>query len=131
MGNVFIHVTMSLDQLFARSNDDIDWAFHYGTDSIVYEVLEEIGTVFLGNQGFKEGTMQISRLPYGGMVKVPHFVVIHEARKPVTISGVTFTFLTDGIESEVESARHAAGVKKVSLLGASVDQKCRKRRSDR
>ena len=107
MGNIFIHVTMSLDGLIARPNDEIDWAFHYGTDQMVDEVVEEIGAVVLGNRGCKEGTMQISRLPYGGMVKVPHFVVTHEAREPVTIGGVTFTFLTDGIERVVEAARHA------------------------
>jgi dihydrofolate reductase len=126
MSNVFIHVTMSLDGLIARPNDDIDWAFHYGTDHMAGEVMEEIGAVVLGNRGFKEGTMQISRLPYGGMVNVPYFVVTHEAHKPVTIGGVTFTFLTDGIEHIVESARHAAGDKKVSLLGVSIDQQCLK-----
>jgi dihydrofolate reductase len=91
MGNVFIHVTMSLDGLIARPNDAIDWAFHYGTDRMVAEVMEEIGAVVLGNRGFREGTMNESKLPYGGMVKVPHFVVTHEAREPITIGGVTFT----------------------------------------
>jgi hypothetical protein len=60
-----------------------------------------VGAVVLGNRGFKEGTMQISRLPYEGMVKVPHFVVTHEAREPVTIRGATFTFLSGGIERVV------------------------------
>ena len=126
MGTVFIHVTMSLDGLIARPNDDIDWAFHYGTDSMAGEVMEEIGAVVLEHRGFKEETMQISRLPYGGMVNVPHFVVTHEAREPVTIGGVTFTFLSGGIERVVETARHAAGDKIVSLLGASIDQQCLK-----
>ena len=48
MGNIFIHVTMSLDGLIARPNDEIDWAFHYGTDHMVDEVVEEIGAVVLG-----------------------------------------------------------------------------------
>jgi dihydrofolate reductase len=123
---VFIHVTMSLDGRIARPNDDIDWAFHYGTDSMAREVMEEIGAVVAGNRGFKEGTMNESRLPYGGMVKVPHFVVTHEAREPVTLGGVTFTFLSGGIERVVEVARHAAGDKKVSLLGASIADQCLK-----
>jgi dihydrofolate reductase len=131
MGTVFIHVTMSLDGLIARPNDDIDWAFHYGTDSMAGEVIEEIGAVVLGNRGFKEETMQISRLPYGGMVNVPHFVATHQVRQPVTIGGVTYTFLQEGIERVVEVAKHAAGDKMVSLLGASIDQQCRKRRSGR
>src|SRR5216684_3691527 len=115
MGNVFIHVTMSLDGLIARPGDELDWAFHYGTDHMVDEVMEEIGAVVLGNRGFKEGTMKESRLPYGGMVKVPYFVVTHQAREPVTIGGLTFAFLSSGIERVIEAARNAAGDKKVSL----------------
>jgi dihydrofolate reductase len=126
MANVFIHITMSLDGLIARPNDEIDWAFHYGTDHMVGAVMEEIGAVVVGNRGFKEGTMNESRLPYGGMVKVPHFVVTHEAREPVTIGDLTFTFLTEGIERAIEVARHAAGEKKISLIGASIDQQCLK-----
>lgn len=126
MGNVFIHATMSLDGLIARPNDEIDWAFHYGTDSMIDDVMEEIGAVVLGNRGFKEGTMNESGLPYGGMVKVPHFVVTHEAREPITIGGVTFTFLASGLEHAIKAAREAAVPKKVSLLGASIDQQCLK-----
>ena len=65
MGNVFIHVTMSLDGVIARPDDSIDWAFHYGTDHMVQEVMEEIGAVVIGNRGFKEETMSESGLPYG------------------------------------------------------------------
>ncbi len=124
MGNVFIHVTMSLDGLIARPDDTIDWAFHYGTDPLVDEVMAEIGAVVMGNRGFKEETIQISQLPYGGMVKVPQFVVTHEARDPVTIGGLTFTFLSGGIHRVIEAAKQAAGDKKVSLLGASIDHQC-------
>ena len=126
MGNVFIHVTMSLDGLIARPNDAIDWAFHYGTDHMVQEVMAEIGAVVLGNRGFKEGPMNESQLPYGGMVKVPHFVVTHHARDPITIGGVTITFITGGLEHAINAARAAAGPKKVSLLGASIYQQCLK-----
>ncbi len=100
---------MSLDGLIARPNDDIDWAFHYGSDNMVNEVMGEIGAVVSGNRGFKEETMNESSLPYGGMVKVPQFVVTHEAHEPVTIGGLTFTFITDGIERVIEIARNAAG----------------------
>src|SRR5260370_29176484 len=121
MGNVFIHVTMSVDGLIARSNDEIDWAFHYGTDNMVDEVMEEIGAVVLGNRGFKEGTMTESRLPYGGMVNVPHFVVTHEAREPITIGGLTFTFFPDGIQPVIQAANDAARGKKISRFGADID----------
>ena len=102
-GNVFIHVTMSLDGLISRPGDELGWAFHFGTDHMVDEVMEEIGAVVLGNRGFKEGTMKESRLPYGGMVKMPYFVVTHQAREPVTTGGLTFTFLSSGIQRVIES----------------------------
>jgi dihydrofolate reductase len=125
MGEVFIHVTMSLDGFIGRPNGEIeDWAFHYGTDEMVDEVMGKIGAVVLGNRTF-EGTMKINGLPYGGMVKVPQFVVTHAAREPLTKDGLTFMFV-DGIESAVQRAETAARDKSVALLGASIDQQCLK-----
>lgn len=123
-GKVFIHVTMSLDGMIARPDDSVDWSFHYGTDSMAGEVMQEIGAVVLGNRGFREGTLTRDRLPYGGMVTVPHFVVTHQAREPVTIGGLLFIFVTGGVERAVQQAKDAAGDKKVALLGASIDQQC-------
>ena len=60
MGNVFIHVTMSLDGLIARPNDAIDWAFHYGTDHMVQEVMAEIGAVVLGNRKLRDRGDQLT-----------------------------------------------------------------------
>jgi dihydrofolate reductase len=120
-----IHATMSLDGFIARPNDEIDWAFNYDTDAMIDEVMKEIGAVVLGNRGFKEGTMNENRLPYGGMVKVPQFVVTHEPRDPITVGGLTFSFI-NGIERAVEQAKAAAGEKSVTLVGASIDQQCLK-----
>jgi len=125
MAKVVIHATMSLDGFIARPNDDIAWAFNYGTDEMVNNVTKEIGAVIVGNRGFREGEVNQNTLPYGGTVKVPQFVVTHEPRDPVTIGGLTFTFV-DSIELAVEQARVAAGEKSVMLLGASIDQQCLK-----
>src|SRR5690349_13543170 len=121
MGNVFVHVTMSLDGLIAGPNNEFDWAFHYGTDHMVNGVMEEIGAVVLGNRGFREGTMDERTIPYGGMIKVPHYVVTHEARDPMILKGVTYTFHAGGLAQAIDAAREAAGPKKVSLIGASID----------
>ncbi len=121
MGKVIIHVTMSLDGFIAGPHGEIDWSFRYGTDASVEEIMKEIGAVVMGNRGFKEGTMNENTLPYGGMLKVPQFVVTHEPRPPVTIGGLTFTFVP-GLEQAVERAKAAAGEKSVTLLGASIDQ---------
>ena len=54
----------------------------------------------------------------------PVFIVTHHPREPLVMQGgTTFTFVTDGIESALAQAMHAAGGKDVSLAGgASVIQ---------
>ncbi len=125
MAKVIIHTTLSLDGFMARPDGTIDWAFKFGSDGMVDEIMGEIGAVVMGNRGFREGTMNENTIPYGGMVKVPQFVVSHHLRAPVTLGGLTFTFV-NSIESAVAQAKAAAGDKSVTLLGASIDQQCLK-----
>ncbi len=125
MAKVIIHTTLSLDGFMARPDGSIDWSFNYGTDAMVDEIMGEIGAVVLGNRGFREGTVNERTLPYGGMVKVPQFVVSHHPPSPVTIGGLTFTFV-GSIEEALVQAKAAAGEKSVTLLGASIDQQCLK-----
>jgi dihydrofolate reductase len=127
MGKVFIHVTMSLDGIISKPDEtDTAWMFKYGSDDeMAKRIMGEIGAVVLGNKGFREGTMTVDMLPYGGM-KVPQFVVTHHDHEPVTIGPLTFTFVTGGIEQAIKLAKEAAGDKRVALLGASIDQQCLK-----
>jgi dihydrofolate reductase len=127
MAKVIIHVTMTLDGFMARPDGSIDWAFKFGSDRMVDEIMQEIGAVVMGHRGFPEGEVYFGEdsLPYGGMVPVPQFVVTHHPREPVTIGPLTFTFV-DGIEAAVAQAKAAAGEKSVTLLGASIDQQCLK-----
>lgn len=55
------------------------------------------------------------RPPYGH----PVFVLTHHPREPLVLEGTTFTFVTDGIESALEQARHAARGKDVTLAGGA------------
>lgn len=49
---------------------------------------------------------------------VPVFVLTHHARKSVTMAGgTTFHFVTDGIESALEKAKHAAQGKDIRIGG--------------
>ena len=49
MGKVFIHVTMSLDGFIGRLYGEIeDWAFQYGTDEMVDEVMGGLALSCLG-----------------------------------------------------------------------------------
>src|SRR6266516_917368 len=48
----------------------------------------------------------------------PVFILTHHPRDPVEMKGgTTFHFVTEGIESALEQAREAAGVKDVSIAG--------------
>jgi dihydrofolate reductase len=47
----------------------------------------------------------------------PVFVLTHHAREPLELTGTTFTFVTDGIESALERARAAAGDRDVHVAG--------------
>ncbi len=49
----------------------------------------------------------------------PVFVLTHHARPPLALKGTTFTFVTDGIESALEQARHGAHGKDVALAGGA------------
>ena len=49
----------------------------------------------------------------------PVFVVTHHEREPLTLSDTTFTFVTDGIESALEQAMHAADGKDVYIGGGA------------
>jgi dihydrofolate reductase len=49
-------------------------------------------------------------------------VVTHYEREPLTLSDTTFTFVTDGIERALASAREVAGDKRIGLMGADIDQ---------
>lgn len=47
------------------------------------------------------------------------FVLTHHARQPLRLTGTTFTFVTDGIESALDQARAAANGKDVALAGGA------------
>jgi len=49
----------------------------------------------------------------------PVFVLTHHAREPLELTGTTFTFVTDGIESALEQARAAAGPLDIRLGGGA------------
>jgi dihydrofolate reductase len=56
---------------------------------------------------------------------MPVFVLTHHEREPLTLSGTTFTFVTDGIEAALDRARDAAAGKDVLVGGgANVINQC-------
>jgi dihydrofolate reductase len=127
VATVFIHKVMSLDGFISKPDEmDNAWMFAYGSGGeMPNRMMGEVGAVIQGNKGFRDGTMSEDTLPYGGL-KAAQFIVTHDARDPVELGGLTFNFVTDGIERAVELAREAAGDKRVALLGASIAQQCLK-----
>jgi dihydrofolate reductase len=49
----------------------------------------------------------------------PVFVVTHQPRPPLELTGTTFTFVTDGFESAIAQARDAANERDVQVSGGA------------
>lgn len=119
MATVFLDMAMSLDGFVSGpdgGNHGLhDWYFSpSGDDQLVLdELLGGIGAMILGRRLF--GDAEGFETPY----KVPHFVLTHRPRPPVTNGDVTFTFVTEGPEALLEQARAAAADKDVCVSGGA------------
>jgi dihydrofolate reductase len=126
MSLVFIHATLTLDGFLAGPGGEVDWMFDFPSapedQEVVDQVCANIGAVVGGAN--RTRTIEDDEIPYGGMVKAPVFLMTHTPAEPVERDGVTYTFVVDDIALAVESARHAAGEKWVSLLGGSISRQC-------
>ena len=84
------------------------------------ESIQNTGAVVMGRNSF---AMAEDPDWYAGNYEyqVPIFVLTHEApkRHPKETGDLTFTFVTDGIESAIAQAKAAAGDKDVNIIGAA------------
>jgi dihydrofolate reductase len=128
MGKVIIHATTTLDGYMADINGGVDWMFGFSSvdedEAFVRNVMKEIGAVVGGTN--KTNTIEEGEIPYGGMLKIPVFLMTHEAIEPLEKDGITYTFNVNDIRQAVEAAKAAAGDKSVSLLGGSIARQCLK-----
>jgi dihydrofolate reductase len=92
----------------------------------VEEAQENIGAVLMGRNMFGGGPGPWGEEPWNGWwgdeppFHTPVFVLTHHPRDPLPMKGgTTFTFVTEGIESALDQAKHAAGGKDVSLAGGA------------
>jgi dihydrofolate reductase len=97
------------------------------SSAVIAESLVNIGATIMGRNMFggHPGPWQ-SQEPWNGWwgdtppFHHPVFVLTHHPRAPLVCKGgTTFTFVTDGIESALAQARHAAGGKDVALAGGA------------
>src|SRR3954471_12303470 len=49
----------------------------------------------------------------------PVFVLTHHAHDPITLTGTTFHFVTEGVESAYAQAREVAGDRPISIAGGA------------
>lgn len=128
MGKVIIHATITLDGYMADTNGSVDWMSGLeATDedyAVVNKVMAEIGAVVGGAN--KTNTIEEGEIPYGGMLKVPVYLMTHNAHEPIEKDGITYTFVVNDIKQAVESAKASAGDKSVALLGGSISRQCLK-----
>ncbi|HEY1176257.1 MAG TPA: dihydrofolate reductase family protein [Phytomonospora sp.] len=126
MAQVIVHATVTLDGFLADADGGVDWMFGRPSapeDNVVVEkVIERIGAIVGGAN--KTRTIEDGEIPYGGMLKVPVYLMTHTETEPIERDGVTYNFVVDDIARAVEAAKAAAGDKWVSLLGGSIARQC-------
>jgi len=128
MGKVIIHATITLDGYMADKDGSVDWMFDIeATDqdyAVVKQVMGEIGAIVGGAN--KTNTIEEGGIPYGGMLKVPVYLMTREAHEPVEKDGITYQFVVNDLKEAVEAAKASAGDKSVALLGGSISRQCLK-----
>jgi dihydrofolate reductase len=95
-------------------------------DDVLREAFENIGATIMGRNMFGGGEGPWGKHPWKGWwgdnppYHHPVFVLTHHVREPLPMrGGTTFFFVTDGIESALKQARHAADGKDVALGGGA------------
>ena len=124
MARVIAGMTTSLDGFVADESGSVDRLYPdlaalQGTD-YMNAAIEETGAVLMGKRTFEMAEDPDS---YVGNYefRVPIFVVTHHAPRvaPKQDEHLTFTFVTDGLESAVAQAKAAAGKKAVQVVGGA------------
>jgi len=124
MGKVVLGMTMSLDGFINDRNGSVaalypDLADWRETES-GKESIQNTGAVVMGRNSYA-----MSEDPdwFAGNYEyqVPIFVLTHAPpeKHPEETKDLTFTFVTDGIESAIEQAKVAAGDREVNIIGAA------------
>lgn len=132
MAKVILGMTMSLDGFVNDRVGTVD-ALYPDLGALrdtepLRESIQNTGAVVMGRNAFamaKDPDLYAGNYEF----QVPIFVLTHKLpkRRPKETGQLTFTYVTDGIESAVEQARAAAGDKDVAIIsGASTAQQCLK-----
>jgi len=132
MGKVILGMTMSIDGFINDPSGSVealypDLAALQETEPMK-EALQKTGSVVMGRNSFAMAE-DPDKIAGNYEYQVPIFVLTHQPpkRHPKETDRLTFTFVTDGIESAIAQAKAAAGDKDVTVIGAaSTAQQCLK-----
>lgn len=124
MDRVIVVATISLDGFINDRSGSVAALFPdlgaLRDTSPLRESMQGTGAVIMGRNTF---AMAEDPDWYAGNYEyqVPIFVLTHQAplRRPRQTEALTFTFVTDGIESAVRQAKVAAGNKDVTVIGGT------------
>lgn len=130
MGKVILGMTVSLDGFINDRNGSVaalypDLAAWRETQP-GKESIQNTGAVVMGRNSYamaEDPDWFVGNYEY----QVPIFVLTHKPpqKHPKESADLTFTFVTDGIESAIQQAKAAAGEKEVNVIGAaSTAQQC-------
>ncbi|WKZ35970.1 MAG: dihydrofolate reductase family protein [Anaerolineales bacterium] len=130
MSKVILGTTISLDGFINDRNGSVNPLY---TDLVGWletdlgiESIQNTGAVVMGRNSFamaEDPDWFAGNYEY----QVPIFVLTHHAPKkhPKETKQLTFTFVTDGLESAIHQAKAVAGNKDVNIIGAaSTAQQC-------
>jgi dihydrofolate reductase len=130
MSQVIVGITISLDGFVddgkGSVNQDRADPTEWRDTAIGQEMIRRTGAVVMGKRAYEmaaDPDLYADHYEF----QVPLFVVMHEAPKklPKHNDKLSFTFVTDGIESAIAKAKAAAGDRNVTVVGGvNVLQQC-------
>ena len=128
MGKVLLGMAMSLDGFVNDRNGDVGRLYPdleaLRKTEMLREVIKTTGAVVMGRRAYDMAEGDFT----GYEFQVPIFVLSHDVPEKVAKGEnerLSFTFVTDGIESAIEKAKAAAGDKYVTVIGgANTAQQC-------
>ena len=134
MGKVILGITMSIDGFINDRNGSVEVLYPdlaaWRETEPGRESIQNTGAVVMGRNSYamaEDPDWFAGNYEY----QVPIFVLTHEPpkRQPKETNELTFTFVTDGIESAIRQAKVAAGDQDVNIIGATTTaQQCLKAR---
>lgn len=121
MAKVCFGMVMSLDGFVNDREGGMNKLYaSFEPNEEINDMMARTGAVIFGRRTFNLADADSYAADYE--FQVPIFVVTHHPpeKHPKENGQLTFTFVTDGVESAVRQAKKAAGEKDVLILGADV-----------